>query len=47
MACKPTLCKVCNKPFPACQLRNGICPGCRAEIAKKEAQSVQAPEQKK
>lgn len=33
MACKPTVCKVCGKPRPACQVKNGVCAICRAAAA--------------
>lgn len=31
MACKPTICKDCGGSFPACQIRDGLCPACRAK----------------
>lgn len=31
MACKPIMCSVCNGHFPACQLKGGKCPACRAK----------------
>lgn len=40
MGCKPTVCKVCGKPRPACQVKDGICALCRSKAA-------QLPQEKK
>lgn len=39
MACKPTVCKVCKEPKPACQVRNGVCASCRTKAVQAINQS--------
>ena len=45
MGCQPTVCRICHHSFPACQIQNGVCAGCRAkeQQAQKEAQNTPPP----
>lgn len=43
MACKPIMCSVCNGHFPACQLKGGKCPACRAKEAEVNVVNVPKP----
>lgn len=36
MGCGSVTCSVCGGKFPACQMKDGMCPSCRAKKAAEE-----------